>query len=80
MTIQKFIDQNRAKLTNTINGYLNYIPKSASCDCPKSGTNHYHNDHPARGDDELRAWVLNDEGLYSWAKSDDVDMDDEDDS
>jgi hypothetical protein len=77
MTLEKFIEENRSELQATISRYLNHVPKTASCRCYKSGTDHYHDDAPPLDDDELRLWILNDEGLYNWARREGVNEDNE---
>jgi hypothetical protein len=73
MSIRDFIREHRSELKEAISRQLNHVPRQASCDCPKSGTDHYHTDRNNRLDDaELRLWVLNDEGLYNWARSEGV--------
>lgn len=68
MTLTQFIQENRAELSTCINRALNHVPRTASCRCPKSGTDHQHPDQPLTNSD-LREWILNDEGLYRWAQS-----------
>lgn len=72
MTIYDFIEANRAEITEGINRYLNHVPRTASCSCPKSGTDHYHKGQTPLDDEELRLWILNDEGLYQWARNEGV--------
>ena len=48
-----------------------FVPRTASCNCHLSHTDHVH--EGARLDDaERRQWILNDEGLYRWAKAERV--------
>jgi hypothetical protein len=68
MTMAEFIKQNRAELDEHIGRALSHVPATASCYCPRSGTDHYH-DPPRLNDDDRRGWILNDEGLYRWARS-----------
>ena len=72
MTMKQFIMQNRAELDEAIDRAMNYVPKEASCNCHLSGTNHTHVSNRRRGDEERRQWVLNDEGLYNWARNEGV--------
>lgn len=72
MTLREFIKVHRAELDECIDRALNYVPKEASCYCPKSRTNHTHVNDRTRDDDERRQWILNDEGLYNWARSEGV--------
>jgi len=69
MRLRDFIAQNRAELKECISRAMNYVPKEASCYCPLNGTNHYHNDIYKLDTEELRLWILSDEGLYRWARS-----------
>jgi hypothetical protein len=71
MTLRQWISENRAELDAAIGRALGHVPRTASCDCPKSGTDHYH-EAPKLSDHERRLWVLNDEGLYRWARSEGV--------
>jgi len=71
MTLRDFIRENRAELDAAIGRALGHVPRTASCDCHLSGTDHYH-EAPKLGDEERRQWVLNDEGLYLWARSEGV--------
>lgn len=71
MTIREFIRRNRAEIDAGIDHVLCHVPRTASCYCPKSGTDHQ---HPAgkHNDEDRRQWILNDEGLYNWARSEGV--------
>lgn len=73
-TIYEFIEEHRAEIKAGIQKYLNFVPRTASCNCPKSRTDHYHDDGRELDDEELRVWILNDEGLYRWALSERVDI------
>ena len=53
----------------SIEGSLNFVPRQASCDCPKSGTDHNHSDDHDLDDDGIRDWIANDESLYDAARS-----------
>lgn len=68
MTLRNFIRQNRAELDAAINKAVNHVPATASCYCPLSGTEHDH-EGKTLNDQERRLWILNDEGLYRWARS-----------
>lgn len=68
MTLTQFIQSNRQELERAINNVTGRVPRTASCYCPKSGTDHQHESEPLTTKD-LRDWILNDEGLYQWAKS-----------
>ncbi len=71
MTMREFIAANRADLVESIGRALSHVPKTASCYCPKSGTDHHH-EPPKLTTEDLRQWILNDESLYRWAKSEGV--------
>lgn len=71
MTLQQFIKENRAELDAAIKHAIGRVPRAATCYCPKSGTDHYHEPDPLN-DKERRLWILNDEGLYRWARSEGV--------
>ena len=71
MTLKSFIDCHKQELQETIGKAISYVPRSASCNCYKKGTDHYH-DMPKVSVSEIREWILNDEGLYQWARSEGV--------
>lgn len=71
MSIHDFISQNESELKACIGRALGHVPRTASCHCPRSGTDHYH-DAPKLNRSEIRLWILNDEGLYNWARSEGV--------
>lgn len=71
MTLQQFIHDNRAELDAAINRVTGHVPRTASRYCPKSGTDHDHEPEPLN-DKERRLWILNDEGLYRWARAEGV--------
>ena len=68
MTLRQFIRENRNEIDAIINRVVNYVPRTASCNCSRSGTDHYHDDAPRINDDERRSWVMNDEFLYRAAR------------
>jgi hypothetical protein len=72
MTMREFIRRNRKEIDAAINRVLNFVPRTASCNCPKSGTDHIHGDCARIDDEERRRWILNDYGLYSWARGEGV--------
>lgn len=72
MTMKDFINENRAALVAVITRVTSHVPRTASCSCPKSGTDHYHSDGCRLSSSDIRQWILNDEGLYSWARSEGV--------
>lgn len=71
MTMREFIKQNRQELDAAIGRVLGHVPRTASCNCHRSGTDHTH-PAPKLSDEDRRQWVLNDEGLYNWARSEGV--------
>lgn len=71
MTMKEFIRANRSELTAAVGRALGHVPRTASCDCPRSGTDHYH-DAPRLSAGDLRDWIMNDESLYNWARSEGV--------
>ena len=71
MRMRHFIKQNREEIDRLIDASLGQVPRTATCYCPLSGTDHFHQPSP-RNDTERRQWILNDEGLYSWARREGV--------
>lgn len=71
MKLREFISQNRQELDTCIGRALGHVPRTASCYCPLSGTEYTHA-APSLNDEERRQWILNDEGLYNWARSEGV--------
>ena len=69
MTLEQFIRDNRTELDAVINRTLNYVPREASCYCPKSRTEHYHESDRSLDEEDIEQWILNDEGLYGWAEN-----------
>ena len=67
-TLRDFIRENRAELDAAIGRAVGHVPRTASCYCPRSGTDHQH-DAPSLNDKERADWINNDEGLYSWARA-----------
>ena len=61
-TIEQFIDENRAELIDCITKAQTKHDKPAF------------NRHIRTDDHELRLWILNDEGLYNWARQDGVEI------
>ena len=72
MRLRDFIRQHRAELDEIITRAAQFVPKTATCYCPKNGTDHYHDDQPRINDEERRQWIMSDEGLYRWARSEGV--------
>lgn len=68
MTMRDFIRMNREEIDAAIRYALDHIPASASCHCPKSGTDHYHAPEVRLNNRERELWVRNNEGLYSMAR------------
>lgn len=71
MTLADFIDANQRDIDAAIGRVLGHVPRTAPCSCPRSGTDHTHS-IPALDNAERRLWILNDEGLYRWARSEGV--------
>lgn len=69
--MRDFINQNEAQLRECVGRQLAFVPRTASCNCHRSGTDHYH-DAPRLSKEDLRQWVLNDEGLYNRARREGV--------
>lgn len=62
MTLQDFIRENRADIDAAINSVLyRYDGRGGRGTIPDPP--------PRRNDDEREQWVINDEGLYDWARS-----------
>lgn len=74
LSMSDFIEQNREEIVSAIRNVLDHVPATASCDCPKSGTDHFHNDSGDLDDDDIEQWIMNDEGLYNWARREGVDV------
>lgn len=74
MTLKEFIRLHRETIDGVIDSRLNFVPRQASCSCPKSGTDHFHNDSRSHNDEERRGWVLNDESLYLMARDEGVNV------
>ena len=65
MRMREFIKQNREALDEAINAALfRYDGRGGRGVVPDPA--------PRRNDSERESWVLNDEGLYSWARSEGV--------
>lgn len=71
-TLKQFIAEHEDEITAAVNRLLNHVPRTAGCFCPLSGTDHSHHNDKRLDYRELRQWVLNDEGLYNWARSEGV--------
>ena len=71
MTLAAFIQANRDELDAAIRRVRDFVPRTASCRCPQSGTDHTHTGDRINNE-ERRQWILNDEGLYQWARSEGV--------
>jgi hypothetical protein len=59
MTMREFIRKNRAKLDEAIDRAENYGRKTPI-------------EKGKRNDNDRQVWILNDEGLYRWARSEGV--------
>lgn len=65
MTLKQFISENRTEIDAAINGALyRYDGRGGRGTIPDPP--------PKRNDSERRDWIANDEGLYSWARSEGV--------
>lgn len=73
MTMREFIRQNRTEIDTAIDSVKGHVPATASCYCPKSGTNHQHPPEQ-HNDKERRQWINSDEGLYNWARREGVNI------
>jgi len=71
MTFRNFIRENKTEIDAAINSRLTFVPREAGCYCSKSGTNHHHEAQPLN-DEDRREWIINDEYLYGWARSEGV--------
>lgn len=65
MTMQKFIQNNRTEIDAAINGALYRHDGNG-------GRGTIPNPPPKRNDEERRGWIVNDEGLYLWARREGV--------
>lgn len=71
MRLIAFIREHRSELDAVIKGALGRVPRTASCYCPLSGTDHHHETAPLN-DSDRREWILSDESLYRWARAEGV--------
>lgn len=69
MRLREFIRQNRKDIDAYIDERIGFVPATASCYCPKSGTDHRHEPEGRRNDEERRQWILGDEYLYRSARA-----------
>lgn len=65
MTMRDFLQNNRPELNNAVNSAL-YRHNG------RGGIGEIPSVWPEHSLEELRQWVLNDEGLYNWARSEGV--------
>ena len=63
MGIREFIRRNRATLDHHINEAMSR---------PNNRGEFIDHTHESHNDEERRQWILNDEGLYNWARSEGV--------
>lgn len=65
MTIRNFIKMHRQEIDQAINAEIyRYDGRGGKGTIP--------NPPPKHNDEERRGWILNNEGLYSWARSEGV--------
>jgi len=72
MRMEDFIRKHRDEIDRVIIAAVRFTPRQASCQCPRNGTDHYCGDTPSLNNEDRRKWILNDEGLYNWARSEGV--------
>ena len=72
MRLSEFIKLHRHEIDICINSVIGHVPKTASCYCPLSGTDHQHAQDYKLNDKERREWIMSDEELYRWARSEGV--------
>jgi hypothetical protein len=65
LSLRDWIRENRAEIDSAINAALFRHDENG-------GRGTIPNPPPSQNDEERRGWVLNDEGLYNWARSDRV--------
>ena len=65
MTIREFIKEHRSELDAAINS-VTYRYDG------RGGRGHVPDPAPTYNDEERRQWILSDEGLYHWARSEGV--------
>jgi hypothetical protein len=71
--MQDFLRENQNEIDAAITNAQRFTPRQASCQCSLSGVrDHYCGSYPRINDEERRQWVLNNEGLYRWARSEGV--------
>jgi hypothetical protein len=66
-SVYDFIGAHRAEINDAINQRL-YRHDG------KGGRGTIPTPAPVHDDEEMRGWILNDEGLYNWARSEGVDI------
>jgi hypothetical protein len=65
MRLREFVRQNRAEIDRLINGVL-YRHDG------RGGRGVIPDPPPKRNDNERQQWIMNDEGLYAWARGEGV--------
>ena len=73
MTLRQFISAYKTDIDSVIQYANTFVPRTASCFCHRNGTDHHHTDNVhSINNEERRQWILNDEGLYRWARREGV--------
>jgi hypothetical protein len=72
-SLKSFIRENKSEIDEAINRVVSFVPKTAGCFGHRMGTDHYHEQKRFKDSERLQ-WILNDEGLYRWARSEGVNI------
>lgn len=59
MRLRTYVRENREAIEQFVNSQLNFVPREARCDCPKSGTDHYHTNKRKHTLVQLEEMVVN---------------------
>lgn len=68
----EFIRLHREAIDRRISERLDFVPRTASCYCPRSGTAHTHAPTRRLNNSDRAEWLANDEALYLWAREEGV--------